>query len=154
MGLVGGPRSLAHLDNTARSSWFMRAPVARCRLGLLAICLDKVDASRGSVDPDQLAASIGQARRRQQHEELLGRENIERPFDFDLGAGVRDIEQDAASPPGAVGAHQVHGLSVIHAHPRRLATVEFHYFPADLAVRRWARAEISPQRTDHWLVER
>src|SRR5689334_5902874 len=121
-----------------------------------AICGDEVNAGRGAVDPDQLAAPVSQSGRRQQHEELLGLEHVERTFDLDLCAGLRHVEQDAAASPRTVRAHQVDGLLVIHPYASRLSTVELHWLSPIVAPRfhrpfALALAAISPQRTVHWL---
>ena len=122
--------------------------------------LDEVDARHGPVDPDQFASAICQARRRQQHEELPGLQHVESSFDLDLGAGVRNVEQDAAPPPRSIRAHQIHGMLVIHPDAVCFATVKSHRLPSDFmrlllwVVAALALSAISPQRTVHWLVER
>src|SRR3954471_2416728 len=129
-----------------------------CRF-LLGVCGDEVHARRGAVDPDQFAAPVGEPRRRQQQEEFLGPQHVERALDLDLRTALRYVEQNATAPPRAVRAHQIDRLLVIHFHALRFATVELHrlttiFEPRSTGSRVLALAAISPHRTAHWLVDR
>src|SRR5579883_1083409 len=68
--------------------------LADLRSLLARLELHEADAGVAAVDPDQLAAPEGEAGRRQQQEELLGLQHVDRALDLDLGAGRGDVEQD------------------------------------------------------------
>src|SRR5262249_52296286 len=80
----------------------------------------------GAVDPDQLAAAECESGRGQHQEEFLRAKHIERALDLQPGAGGRYVEHDAAAPPRAVDAHQVHRVAVLETDAVRFALAVSH----------------------------
>src|SRR6185437_10939407 len=87
---------------------------------------DKPDTGLRSVDPDEFAAPERQPGRRQQQEKFAGPQHVDRPFNIELGARCGDVEEKAASPPGAIDAHQVDGVSVLEPNARGPAAFPSH----------------------------
>src|SRR3954469_17050700 len=85
------------------------------RLLFLVALLQEVDPDLIAIDPGQLAAPIGQPRGRQQQEEFLQMQALDRAFDRQLGAGLGNVFHYAVTPPGAVDSH----------HMRRKAALEY-----------------------------
>src|SRR3954447_9815602 len=69
--------------------------------------LDEIYADRVAIDPGQLAAPVRQASGREQQEKLFQGEPLDRAFDGELGAGLRNVFHGAIAAPGAVDAHHV-----------------------------------------------
>ena len=93
---------------------------------LLLFLRNEADADFRAVDADQFASPKCQAGGGQQQEELLVSEHFERTLDFELGAGRRDVQQDAFAPPGAVDTHKVDGIPVFEMDAIGLAIPEGH----------------------------
>src|SRR5260370_27848819 len=107
------PSAVADLvwSHSFRSHWSYLLPFLR----------DELHAHLRSIDSNQFASAICQSGGGQQQEELLDSKHFERAFDFQPGTGGGYVEKDAASPPGAVNAHQVDGAAMLHPHAFRLS---------------------------------
>ena len=76
---------------------------------LLVALLEEIDADLIAIDPGQFAAAIGQSGGRQQQEEFLQMQPLDRAFHRELCAGLGNVFHDAVAAPGAVDAHHVRG---------------------------------------------
>src|ERR1700744_6245973 len=74
-----------------------------------------------AIDPGQLAAAVGQPGRRQQQEELLQMEALDRALDGELGAGLGHVLHGAIAAPGAVDAHHMCRYSALEGDAVALA---------------------------------
>src|SRR6185437_10763921 len=72
---------------------------------LAVLALEELDVHVGSVHPHQLAAPIGQSGRREQQEELLEIEALDRALDRQCRVIVGNRPELAIAPPCAVDGH-------------------------------------------------
>src|ERR1700742_2835072 len=101
----------------------------RCALAALLLLvgqLEEGDADLVAVDPGQFAAAIGEAGGRQQQEEFLQMEPLDRSLDRELRTALRDVFHLALAPPGAVDAHHVRGNAALEGDALALATLCRH----------------------------
>src|ERR1700682_1909974 len=90
-----------------RSDFRSLRRTAPCRLFFLVAGFEEIDADLIAIDPGQFAAAVGEAGGRQQQEEFLEMQPLDRAFDGEFRADLRDVFHDALAPPGAVDAHHM-----------------------------------------------
>src|SRR5882757_3151704 len=87
---------------------------------------DEADANFRAVDPNQFTPPECKSRRGQNQEEFMGLQNFQRSVDLEFGAGRGNVEENTASPPRAVDAHEIDGIPVFEANAFCFSTSPGH----------------------------
>ena len=109
---------------------------------------DELDANFRSVDPNQFASSECEPGRGQNQEELMRLQNFQRPVDRESGAGRGNIDENAASPPRAIDAHEIDGTPVFEANAFCFSTSPCHQFALAAAKSLSVKPGFTSSRTD------
>src|SRR5258708_23931497 len=80
---------------------------ALARFLLLVALFEEIDADLIAVDPGELAAAVRKTRGRQQQEEFLEVQTLDRALHRELGAGLGDVFHHTIGSPGTVDTHHV-----------------------------------------------
>src|SRR6266702_6335593 len=103
---------------------------------LPVLAAQELDVHLGAVDAHQLAAAVGKAGGRQQQEELLQVQALDRAFHREDGVGVGDRVQLAVAAPGAIDGHDADIIAAAECYPFRAFSILCHaYRPAITAMR-------------------
>src|SRR4029079_18583557 len=92
----------------------------------------------GAIDAHQFTAAVGKSGRRQQQEELLEVQPLDRAFHGEDGVGVGNRVELAVAAPGAVDRHDADVIAAAESHALRIFSILGHAYRPAIATRRGA----------------